>query len=169
MSDDKLPLATNGPNGFDQILQPTSPRLDQVPLLTDDQTLDLARRIRLRQIAIDLNNNGGEMPVDPEDRKVFQANLKDLEAAAAKNKLTGVKEKISAVDKLAAETVQRVLQQLGTGAMRVEPIQGQATRERPSIAQAEDLPPVDTVPDEMQVGVDSTTYDELMERNGQGE
>ncbi|WJJ55164.1 hypothetical protein [Xanthomonas phage RTH11] len=169
MSDEKLPLATDGPNGFDQILQPTSPRLDQVPLLTDDQTLDLARRIRLRQIAIDLNNNGGEMPVDPEDRKVFQSNLKELEAAAAKNKLTGVKEKISAVDKLAAETVQRVIQQLGTSAMRVDPIAGQATRERPSISDAADLPPVDTVPDEMQVGVDSTTFDELMERNGQGE
>lgn len=168
MSDEKLPLATSGPNGFDQILQPTTPTLDQVPGLGDDQVLDLVRRVRLRQVAIDLNNNGGEMPVDPEERKVFLANIKALEDAAAKNKLTGVKEKISGADRLAAEAVQMMLRKMGDNPMRREPIQGEA-RHVPSIDDATDLAPLATVPDEMQVGIDSTTYEDVMARNNMTE
>lgn len=169
MSEDKLPLATSGPNGFDQILQPTVPNLDQVPNLGDDDVLQLTRKLRLRQVAIDLNNNGGEMPVDPEERKVFLANVKALEDAAAKNKLTGVKEKVNAADKLAAEAVQMMLRRMGDNPMRREPIAGEAVRVVPSIDDATDLEPLTVVPDETQVGIDTTTYEDVMNRTGMSE
>lgn len=168
MSDENLPLASSGPNGFDQILQPTTPKIEQVPDLGDDQVLKLARKLRLRQVAIDLNNNGGEMPLDPEERKVFLANLKALEDAAAKNKLTGVKEKISGADRLAAEAVQNMLRLVGENPMRRPVIEGQA-RAIPSIDDAEGLEPLKTVPDETQVGIDGTTYDDVMSRNNMTE
>ncbi len=169
MSDEQLPLASSGPNGFDQILQPTTPRIEDVPDLGDDQILKLTRKLRLRQVAIDLNNNGGEMPVDPEERKVFLSNVKALEDAAAKNKLTQVKEKISGADRLAAEAVQLMLRQVGDNPMRRDPIPGEATRVIPSIDDAQGLEPLALAPDETQVGLDTTTYDDVMNRTGMTE
>lgn len=168
MSDDNLPAAPRkGPNALDAVLTPDVPTLDEVPDLNEDEILALTRKLRVRQIAIDLNNNNGQMPADPEERKIFLAQLKDLDSQATKIKLIGAKEKASAVDREAAMAVHRMLDMMGDKPMRREPVEGEV-RTRPSIRDAQNLKPLELAPDETQVGVDSTTYDELMERTGNG-
>jgi hypothetical protein len=169
MSDEVLPVAHNaGPNALDTVRQPTVPSLDQIPDYSEDDVLALTRKIRIRQLAIDLNNNGGELSADPEERKIQLALLKDLDGQAVKIKMIGAKEKASAVDREAAMAVHRMLDMMGDKPMRREPIDGESSRSRPSIRDAQNLKPLELAPDETQVGVDSTTYDELMERTGNG-
>ncbi len=151
---------------FDCQLQDDILPLAEVPEFSERDVMELTRKIRFRQIALDLNNNGGEMPKDPEERKIFLAQLKDLDNQAAKILLIGAKEKASAADREAAIAAQRVLRMLGDNVMRREPAAGQEERPVPSIADAAGLQPLELVPDETQVGVDNTTYEELMERTG---
>jgi len=166
MSDENLPVAGKGPNALDQILEPTVPSLDQVPDLNEDELLALTRKIRVRQLAIDLNNNGGKLSDDPEERKIQQALLKDLDSQATKIKLIGAKERIGAADREAALAVAKMLQMVGDNPMRRAPVEGEVVRTRPNIRDAGDLEPLKLAPDETQVGIDNTTYDELMERTG---
>lgn len=149
---------------FDAVLEGGTPSLQETPDLTEDDIFTLTRKIRIRQIAADLNAGGGQMPSDPEERKIFLSQLKDLDNQAAKIKLIGVKEKTNASDAVAAAAVQRMLQMLGDNPMRRAP--GAASGPRPSIDDAPVLEPLVLAPDETYVGLDGTTYDELMERTG---
>lgn len=168
MSDENLPVTPKGPNGLDQTLQPTTPRLDQVPDMSEDEVLALTRKLRIRQLAIELNNNGGEFSTDPEEKKIQLAMLKDLDNQATKIKMIGAKEKATAADREASLAVHRMLQMLGDNPMRRQaPIEGEVSRPRPSIKDAENLKPLQLVPDETQIGLDTTSYEELMERNGE--
>lgn len=171
MSDDNLPatLKTGGPNGFDQELLPEVPGLDLVPDLNEDDVLSLTRRIRVRQLAIDLNKNGGRLSDDPEERKIQLSLMKDLDSQATKVKMIGAKERIGAADREAALAVAKMLKLVGENPMRRDPIEGEVTRPRPSIKDAGELSPLKLVPDETQVGLDHTTYEELMERNSDAE
>lgn len=147
---------------FDEIRQDHVAPLDQVPELDEDAIMRLTRRIRLRQIRVDLEKNGGEMPVDPEEKKIFLAQLKDLDSQAAKIKMIGAKEKSNATERLAVEAVLRMAQQFdGQNPYRKDPIPGTATRVRPSITDASNLEPLTLVPDELAVGVADVTYDSL--------
>lgn len=168
MSNDNLPVAGQAANFFDRALVAEVPGLDQVPDMSEDEVLQLTRKLRIRQVAMDLDKNGGQMPSDPEERKIFLAQLKDLDSQVIKVKSIGAKEKASAADREASLAVQHMLRLLGDNPMRREAIGGTSQREVPSIKDAVHLPPITLVPDEIQVGLDTTTYDELMERNGNG-
>lgn len=147
---------------FDEIRQDHVTPLNLVPELDDDAVLRLTRRIRLRQVRVELEKNGGEMPVDPEEKKIFLANLKDLEGSAAKNKMIGAKEKSNATERLAVEAVLRMAQQMGgANPYRKDAIEGTSTRVAPSISDAKGLAPLTLVPDETAVGVADVTYDQL--------
>lgn len=138
------------------------PNLDDVPEMDEDSVLRLTRRMRLRQVRLDLEKNGGEMPVDPEERKIFMQNLKDLEGTAVKIKMVGAKEKSNATERMAVEAVLRIMQQTGgQDPYRQAVIEGQATRQAPSITDAAGLPPLDLVPDETAVGVADITYEQV--------
>ncbi len=160
MTNELAPYQTHGPNGLDQVLDPTIPSLDLVPDLSEDDLLALTRKIRLRQIALDLNANQGQLSADMEERKVQLALLKDLDSQATKIKLIGAKERASAADREAAIAVQRMLQIMGQqGSGPVDP-----NREAPSITDAGELPELELVPEETRVGLVEITYDELMSR-----
>lgn len=149
---------------FDAVLEGGTPTLQETPDLSEDEIFSLTRKIRIRQIAADLNEHKGQMPSDPEERKIFLSQLKDLDNQAAKIKMIGVKEKTNAADALAADAVQRMLKLMGDNPMRRTPVA--ASTARPSIDDAVELAPLELVPDETYVGLDGTTYDELMERTG---
>ena len=148
---------------FDPTRQEHVPELNIVPELDEDAVLRLTRRMRLRQVRLDLEKNGGEMPVDPEERKIFMQNLKDLEGTAVKIKMVGAKEKSNATERMAVEAVLRIMQQTGgQDPYRQATLQGEVVgREAPSITQATGLPPLDLVPDETAVGVADLTYEQV--------
>ncbi len=164
MSERNLTLAEQAALLFDCNLDDDIKPLAEIPEFSEDDVLNLTRRIRMRQIAIDLNKNGGEMPTDPEERKIFLAQLKDLDGQATKIKMIGAKEKASAADREAALAAQSLIRMLGDNALR----KGSITSDRaiPTIDDAGTLPALELVPDETQVGLDTTTYEELMERTG---
>lgn len=158
MTSAEVPYQTHGPNGLDQVLKPTIPSLDLVPDLSEDDLLALTRKIRLRQLAVDLNANEGQLSDDMEVRKVQLALLKDLDSQATKIKLIGAKERASAADREAAIAVQRMLQIMGQhGSVPADP-----NREAPSITDATELPALELVPEETRVGLVEVTYEELM-------
>lgn len=166
MSERNLTLAEQAKQLFDGSLSEDVRTLDSIPDLSDADVLSVTRKIRLRQLALDLDKNGGELSDDPEIRKVQLALLKDLDNQATKIMAIGAKEKASAADLEASLAVQRMLQLMGDRPMRREPGDSNDSnpRIRPSIADAAGLTPLVIKPDETQVGIDSTTYEELMER-----
>lgn len=166
MSERNLTLAEQAALLFDGVLDDDIKPLNEIPEFSESDVLKLTRSIRMRQIAIDLNKNRGEMPQDPDERKVFLAQLKDLDSQATKILMIGAKEKASAADREAALATQSMLRMLGDNAMRRGDIN--SDRPIPSIDDAGGLPPLSLVPDEVQVGLDGTTYEELMERTGNG-
>lgn len=167
MSDENLPVVDKGPNALDSVREPSVPSLDQIPEYNEDEILALTRKLRVRQLAIELNNNGGMLAQDPEERKIQLTIMKDLDSQAAKIKMIGAKEKASAVDREAALAVHRMLEMMGDRPMRRDAIEGEVvSRQRPSIRDAQQLSPVTLAPDETQVGIDTTTYEELMTRTG---
>jgi D-ribose pyranose/furanose isomerase RbsD len=167
MNDESLPVVPKGPNALDAVLDPTVPSLNQVPDLSEDEVLLLTRKIRLRQLQIDLNSNEGQLSDDPEVRKVQLAMLKDLDSQAAKIKMIGAKEKATAVHKEAVQAVGEMMRMMGDDPLRRKtPLDGESRRVRPSIKDLPHLKPLEIVPDETQVGVDHTTYEELLERTG---
>lgn len=169
MSDDTLPVVSKGPNAFDAVLDPIVPSLEQVGNLSEDELFELTRRIRLRQLAIDLNNNGGQLSDDPKVRKVQLDMMKDLDSQAAKIKLIGAKEKANAGQKEAVLAVTAMMRMLGDDPMRqvaAPAVDSELARRRPSIDSLEHLKPLEAVPDETQVGVDGTTFEDFLERTG---
>ncbi len=169
MSDqDQIPGADEAPENafFNETRQEHVPSLDAVPELDEDTVLRLTRRVRLRQMRLDLETHGGEMPKDPEERKIFMQNLKELEGSAAKIKMIGAKEKSNATERLAVEAVLRIASQMGTQNPYAKPVvEGSATRIAPTIEDAQDLPALQLVPDETTVGVADTTYEQLFGEN----
>src|SRR5690606_33324864 len=99
-------------------LDPGTPSLGQVPDLNEDDVLALTRRVRLRQLAIDLNANNGQLSTDLEERKAQLALMKDLDSQATKIKLIGAKERIGAADREAAIAVARMLQMMPDDPLR---------------------------------------------------
>ena len=154
---------------FDTTRQEHVPDLDQVPEMDEDAVLRLTRRMRLRQVRLDLEKNGGEMPVDPEERKIFMQNLKDLEGTAVKIKMVGAKEKSNATERMAVEAVLRIMQQTGGQDPYRQPVlEGQVVnRQAPSIEDASGLPPLDLVPDETSVGVADITYEQVFNEDSE--
>jgi hypothetical protein len=153
---------------FDGKLGANVPALTVIPNYSEDDVLELTRKIRIRQLALDLDANEGQLSADPEERKIQLAMLKDLDSQATKIKMIGAKEKASEADREASLAVQRMLQLVGERPYRRDPTaaDGEPLRDRPSIADATHLPPLELKPDEAQVGLDTTTYEELMERTG---
>lgn len=165
MSDqDQKPGAEEAPENtfFNEVRQEHVPSLDAVPELDEDTVLRLTRRVRLRQMRLDLEAHGGEMPKDPEERKIFMQNLKELEGSAAKIKMIGAKEKSNATERLAVEAVLRIATQMGTQNPYAQTVsEGGVTRAPPSIEDAKDLPVLELVPDETSVGVADMTYEQV--------
>ena len=162
-----MTLAEEAKMLFDGKLGKDVPALSAIPEYDEDEVMALTRKVRLRQLALDLNANDGQLSHDPEARKIQLALMKDLDSQAAKIKMIGAKEKASEADREASLAVQRMLQILGDRPYRRDPgVDGHVLRERPSIADATHLKPLELKPDETQVGIDNTTYEELMERTG---
>jgi hypothetical protein len=167
MSEPNMTLAQEAKMLFDGSLAPDVPALSTIPEFNEDEVLALTRKVRIRQLALDLDKNGGELSNDPEERKIQLALMKDLDSQATKIKMIGAKEKASEADREASLAVQRMLQLVGDRPYRRDPaVDGHVVRERPSIADATNLKPLELKPDETQVGMDTTTYEELMERTG---
>ena len=165
MSEQNMTLAQEAKMLFDGILEEHVPALSTLPDFNEDEVLALTRKIRIRQLAIDLDKNRGELSLDPDERKVQLTLLKDLDSQATKIKMIGAKEKASEADREASLAVQRMLNMLGEKPYRRDPtVEGIAVRERPSIADAPHLKALELKPDETQIGIDTTTFDELMQR-----
>lgn len=167
MSERSPSLAEQALALFDKDLDEKVPALVTMHDYSEDDVLGLTRKIRLRQLALDLNENQGKLSDDPEERKVQLAMMKDLDNQVLKIKTIGAKEKIAQADYEAAEATQRFLKMMGDDLMRRDPNPAAGeSRAAPSIADATGLPPLVIRPDETQVGLDTTTFEELMERTG---
>jgi hypothetical protein len=130
----------------------------ELKLMDDDEVLDYTQ-LQRRQFINHFTQNGQTMPTDPKDAKVLLTALADMDRSALGKKRIRTDEQIAqmnaqSVDAIAAEVKRTMLGRL------TEPDE---SRTPPTLDDLE-LPPLDLVDGETDVGVNSESYDAFKQR-----
>lgn len=125
---------------------------------TDDDILKYTQRAR--KALVDDIIKGGP-PNDPKDRSAMLQALSDMDQTAINNKRLGAQQKTADADREALMVISRLRQQMGAA----NPFKADKENDARVIeADYERLPEPDPVDGEMGIGLDSTNYDEFMDK-----
>lgn len=130
--------------------------VDASSSLTDDEAIRYTQRLR-RQL-IDEMAKGG-LPNDPKDRTLFLRALSDMDQTALTNKRIGVEEGNNENNRAVVDLVSKLSRQFG-GRSPFEVIDGEAGEIKEADEAA--LPPAETVPGEMRIGLEEMNYDDFV-------
>lgn len=130
---------------------------------SDDDHIAYTQGLR-HQLIEDMTEKGASLPKDPEAQTILLRALADMDRTALSNKKIGSKERTAAADREAALIAARVIGNLGFKSPFERPIEGTATPTQSPELKDGDLPEIELVPGETEVGVSTMGYDEFMSR-----
>lgn len=139
----------------------TTPEL--TPLGGDDDHIHYTQTLRHRLIH-DMTMQGEKLPDDAKERALLLQAMADMDRTALANKKIGSKERTAAKDREAAELLARMVGRLGFKSPfeSHDTIDGEC-REVPAL-KAGDLPAIELVPGETDIGISTVGYDEFMSK-----
>lgn len=110
-------------------------QIEVIPVLEDEDTI-LAQTHAVRKQVVGLLFKDGQLPVEPDDRKLLMSTLKDMDASALGRKRIKVDEKANNNQEAAAGLIAQLLQQ----AQGTRPYQAAIPVERDIPMLGDDIP-----------------------------
>ncbi len=133
--------------------------LDSV--INDDEVLDFTQIIR-RKFVSTVTDQGTKMPTDPKEAKVLLSALADLDKTALGKKRLKLDKEMNETN---AQTIAAIAAEVKASAMLFGGNQPAATAPRPApVFDDSQLPPLQTVDGEMDIGTKSESYDNFKSR-----